>query len=511
MRRKIVAVLIGVMLGSSICGCGSQEKTYTQSEVDQMMKDAGKGTESDSEEADKDNADNENADTEDADSTAAAADSENEKTTDEAESKNTVATDGLYRTNESFTMFESQPELEETVILDQDDVKITVTGISYNNSPSVTVQFENNTDKNLKFHTGTIGYGWGSVNGYMAGGFLNEEIAAGKKANAKLTLQSDELMMLGIRDLSEFQIGFEIEDDDYKDYIRMEPVTVKLQGDYDYSEEAFVKSITNQYIADEVGFDLEYLTEDTLFDSNDIKVNVAAVVATGKGEEALMLEMENTGKKPLVASTCDIALNGIRLSNGTWENTPINPGKKAVSLIKLESVIPDELVSMADFSEIGEISLGIEVKDESYDSIADPERITITVPDRNTSTEIAGTEVYDGNGIKLYSVGKIDDASEYSGDVHMFFLVENTGSENRGVDVSYKGNAVNGFVVDISAYSIEVEPGEKGIIDAWIWDYNKEDCEIEKADDITSVDLALDFRDKDWHSVGEDMVSFEYK
>lgn len=490
MKKRAAMLMLGVVLAVSITACGgSKEKTYTQSEVDAMM--AGKSdSKTDSEEIEETK--------------------EEVEEVKEEETLSASVTNDIYTKNESITMFASEAEVEETVLLDENDVKITVTDISYGYSPEIVLQFENNTDKELEFYTGTIGYSWNSVNGYMTSGYMNETISPGKKVKGKISLNTDELMMMGIQDISELQIGFHIEDENNDEYINMDPVTVKTTNTYDYSKETFVDAMTNQFVADKVGYSLNYISEDVLYDANGIKVNAVALVEKSNENEALLLEIENTGADPLVAGTADIAINGVVVSSGTWDNTRINPGKKAISTVDLNSILETEFKDVLGISEIGEISLNIEVKDRNYDEIADPERITIAVPDRSAEISVDGEEVYNGNDLKITSLGKMDDPSEYSEEVHFLFLVENTGSEERGIDVDYDGNAINGFMVDLSAYSKTIGAGQKAFLDVYIFEHNKEDCGIETADDVTDLDLAISIRDKDWHEISEENITVAY-
>lgn len=64
--------------------------------------------------------------------------------------------------------FDPTATLEETVLVDEDNVKITATGLKYTAyEVKVSLTIENNTDKSLSFRSGTMGYSCNSVNGYM--------------------------------------------------------------------------------------------------------------------------------------------------------------------------------------------------------------------------------------------------------------------------------------------------------------------------------------------------------
>lgn len=61
--------------------------------------------------------------------------------------------------------FDPTATLEETVLVDESNVKITATGLKYTAyEVKVSLTLENNTDKNLSFRNGTMGYSCNSVN-----------------------------------------------------------------------------------------------------------------------------------------------------------------------------------------------------------------------------------------------------------------------------------------------------------------------------------------------------------
>ena len=64
--------------------------------------------------------------------------------------------------------FQKTAMIEETVLYDAQDVRITATGLSYNNtSVDINLDIENNSNKDLSFTACTLGYSCNSVNGYM--------------------------------------------------------------------------------------------------------------------------------------------------------------------------------------------------------------------------------------------------------------------------------------------------------------------------------------------------------
>ena len=108
--------------------------------------------------------------------------------------------------------FNQDATIEETVMYDEGDVKITATGLSYSNyDVKLELMIENNTDKDLEFVSGSMGYSCNSVNGIMTNdGYLLCDVAAGKKANDSISFDFDQLMLYGINEIADIEIGFDI-------------------------------------------------------------------------------------------------------------------------------------------------------------------------------------------------------------------------------------------------------------------------------------------------------------
>lgn len=98
----------------------------------------------------------------------------------------------------SVEMFSSQATIEETVLVDESDVKITATGLSYTDySAELSLLIENNTDLDLSFYSGTAGYSCNAVNGYMSDeGYMNVDVSAGKKATEDISFDASSLAIM---------------------------------------------------------------------------------------------------------------------------------------------------------------------------------------------------------------------------------------------------------------------------------------------------------------------------
>ena len=135
--------------------------------------------------------------------------------------------------------FKSAANIEETVLVDENDIKITATELNYTDySVELGLLIENNSSVNLSFTSGTLGCDRNAVNGYMVGdGYLNADVSAGKKSHESISFSKDALALYGITEVANIQIGFSVQDDDYEDfYTGMGQVNTSAADSYDYED-----------------------------------------------------------------------------------------------------------------------------------------------------------------------------------------------------------------------------------------------------------------------------------
>lgn len=198
--------------------------------------------------------------------------------------------------------FKQTGEIAETVLYEQNNVKITAMGLTYNNyEANLELNIENNSETDLEIRSGTMAYCCNSVNGYMVEmGYLNCEVAAGKKANDTIKYSYSSLQMYGINEIADIEIGFDIDAadifDDEFDEIYTGPCAVEtsISDSYDYSVSTFHEAMNDAAIQGEFGITLNYIAEEKLFDNSGICVISEVVAANKDGERVMFLEVENS-------------------------------------------------------------------------------------------------------------------------------------------------------------------------------------------------------------------------
>lgn len=97
-----------------------------------------------------------------------------------------------------------QVEIEETVLLDQDGVRVTATGFNPSGwyGPEISVLIENSTASSI-----TVQARYAAVNGAMVYPILSCDVAAGKKANDAISISQADLDAAGIKNIQFIELG----------------------------------------------------------------------------------------------------------------------------------------------------------------------------------------------------------------------------------------------------------------------------------------------------------------
>ena len=408
----------------------------------------------------------------------------------------------------------TQAGIEETVLVDEKDVKITATKLEYSSyDVELSILIENNSAQDLSFRSGTMGYSCNSVNGYMiAGGYLNADITAGMKSNETVTFDTEELSVFGITEIADICIGFDIEDSELETYLETGPRQVKTSaaGTYDYGADTYREMISDSALPTAFGFTVDAFTEEALYDQNNVRVLSTALVTNRDGEKLLFLEAENTGDELVILEAGDFCVNGLQIESGAWTNDTINPGCRRVMILELFTMMNENFWPLLGLDEIGEVAFSLVQLDTEYDPLSSAQMLTVSVPGQNASFNKDGDEVYAGNGVRIVSMGLEPDDSSYSSNVYAVFLVENTGTEAATVKDQYDSLSVNGFMTDYFCPGCTLGPGASAVLSIRIDEDSLAENGIAGLEAIETVKLTFQIRDGDYDTVDEPAVTAMY-
>lgn len=400
--------------------------------------------------------------------------------------------------DETMGLFKTSATIEETVLVDEGGVKITATGLTYTNySVDLALTIENNSGKNLSFVTGSLGYICNSVNGYMVNdGYLNCDVTDGKKANDSISFSYDSLLLYGIDEIADMEIGFSMTDEEYDTtYSGPRPLKTSAFDAHDHSTGRYQETITSRAAMNTYGYEMLYFSQDALYEQNGVKLLSSGIMDIGENGTTLLLELENTTGSMVYVSTSDIAINGLLMNSSTWSSDAINPGKIGIVTVELSSVLDPEYWNVYGITDVGSVSLSLGQRDEEGLEIAAETPVEIVIPGVNASFDASGTEVYNSNGLRIVSKALLEDPSDHSADLHVLLLAENTSGKTLTVADVYDSLSVNGFMADYSFYSRELANGESAILKIDLWESSLEENQIASPSDIQEIEVRFEIRE----------------
>ena len=183
--------------------------------------------------------------------------------------------------------------LAETVLFDQDGIRITATGLSTDSlfGPELNLLVENDNAQNI-----VVQPNYCMVNGYMMDGLLSADVAAGKKANDTLDFLSNALARCGIETITDIELDLVVSDgDSWQTLYETGPVILQTSAAGQY---------TQTY--DDSG--------EEIYNQNGIRV-VAKSVNDDLFGMGIKFYLENNTDKAVIVNADNVSVNGYMMTD----------------------------------------------------------------------------------------------------------------------------------------------------------------------------------------------------
>lgn len=418
--------------------------------------------------------------------------------TESAVSQSESAVAALAPPDKTLALFNKSATLSETVLVEENGVKITAIGLTYTAySVDLELTIENNSGKDLTFISGSLGYSCNSINGIMVNeGYLNCDVASGKKANDVMSFDYDTLQFYGINEIADMEIAFDMTDDEYNStYSGPCPLKTSAADTHDYSANLYQETITSVAAMNTFGYEMVCFGQDAIYDQNGVILRSSGILRNQDGKTALLLELENTTDSMVYMGTSNIKINDLVVSSSTWSRDAINPGKRRVVEVQLSSVFNSSCWSTYGITEVGSVALSLEQFSEEGVPLAAKTPVAVIVPGASVSVDAAGSEIYNGNGLRIVSKAVQEDPSDFSADLQLLLLAENTSGRTLTIADTYDSLSVNGVMTDYSFYSQELADGESTALVVRLWESSLEDNQITSSADVQEVEMGFEIRE----------------
>ncbi len=403
--------------------------------------------------------------------------------------------------------FDQSAKIDETVLVDSQGVKITATELTFEKyyGAVLSLLIENSNEFDITVVSGSISSDWNYVNGYMAGGYVYEEVAAGKKAISQMRIDLDKLKLLGMKGISEIGIAFLVQKEDHSTLLESDIVSIEtsFKGD---SDTGFIDTIQDSSLQKEFGLKVDYISEEIPFESNIISIESVSLITNSSAEQRIFLDVNNHSDQPIRVQTSNIVINGVVIENGIWNSEMIAPGKKSIIEINYQSMACDEnLISLLGISPLCSAEIAINVNDKEGNSIEQPDPLQIRLSDKDVSAIDQAVEVYNENDVRILYLGTVKDSQAYSDDMYIAFLVTNNAADDRRIDIEYNSLSVNGFMANSLDFDGTVKAGKTGLLILELMDPSK--IHINAPDEIESIEFGFEIKDVKHHKIANGTVT----
>lgn len=246
----------------------------------------------------------------------------------------------------------NEVSIEEMVLVDEQGVKITATGIEINELEGYDVKLliENNSGKDLTFQCLS-----GSVNGYMMDPVMSVDVPNGKKSNDYMSISNYDLAECGIDTIAEMEVAFTMfEMESWASFMDTDSVMIQTSAAGTYQQKY-----------DDSG--------EVAYDSNDVKI-----VVKGWDEEATILGpgmvvyIDNNSDRKITVQAKDLSINGFMME--AYGAFNVNPGKHAIGTIS----VTESNLTENNISKIEDVECYFHVYDyESWETLVDTDKVTL--------------------------------------------------------------------------------------------------------------------------------------
>lgn len=277
--------------------------------------------------------------------------------------------------------FNSEPTIEETVLVDESGVKITATGIEYGNyKAELGLKIENTTDTEIDIG----GNGAMTVNNFTIPAWISYDVPASETIEDTVNIDLDELKLRGIYEIATIGMHLTIDDDDFNTLAETNvSISTSIADTYVANDMSYQNSITDPQTADQYGYEVLNWNTDTIFDQYGVQFTSVALLKNSDDERYMLIEIVNSNDTAIVVSLGNMNISGKNVVDGTISAVDIFEQSIGVITVQIDRDIEyyledDNSVDAAYFDNLSEIDLEVNVY-TAQDTIIQDEPLTISV------------------------------------------------------------------------------------------------------------------------------------
>lgn len=279
--------------------------------------------------------------------------------------------------------FDFNATVEPTVLVDNDQLRISVLGLTFSNDQACfEIEVENRTALEISARTNTLGYAANSINEYMIpDGWTIVDVPAGQTVADEVVFNVSGLKIYGITEIAEVGFGFDVSNEEYDDVFRgyfVVPTSASSQHEFD--QDAYRRALESAALQTQLGFSLASFSSDVLFEQSGVSLVSEALLTNSGGEKALNLEFVNATDGELMVSVRDVAIDGSTVYEGAWNGVTLAPGKRGFVDLNLTRLIDQaDDPSAFDLEGLESCGMAVSVRDANGNTIVDATNVEVSL------------------------------------------------------------------------------------------------------------------------------------
>ena len=422
--------------------------------------------------------------------------------------------DGDEETDERY--FYMDTTIEETVIYDANDVKITAKKLDFSSWIAwVDLLVENNSDEKRYFTSDTYGDEYNSVNGYMTdGGWFRFDIEPGESEEVSAKFDYDELILLGIHEIADITLDIRIRGDKLEG-VNTGPLQIKTSAydSYNYADDTYVKMISDNDRLKTLDHSVNYFSEDKLYDKDGVSLISEAIVKDEEDNDILFLEFKNDSEKLVFTEVTVISVNGLVTEKQTLpDKYAVGSGKICAAKLSFSGLMDKNLWEAYGIKEIDSVTFDLRILDEDEEEIGSADNISITAPDSDNGFDNSGDEIYNKNDFRIISKKAVDHSSKYIDRMYLCLLAENNGTDDIVISGVKDSFSLNGYKVNFyisHTNSVTVPAGKTAVLTLALDEGPQSQAYISAVEDIKEYEITFEIRNKQTKETEEAAVSVQ--
>ncbi len=280
----------------------------------------------------------------------------------------------------SMVTFDRSHFIEETVLYDSGDIKITAVNITYQYYYAViSLLIENHSQSEYEVRSENMC----SVNGMMIDTFegIYCDVEAGTSVSEEIKFDYRSLLMSGINKIADVQFAMYLQpESDLFEYKFTDLLQVKtdLAGKYKYKNDNLKKAINSKALQYSYEYQVTYDRDDVVYNSNGVSIRSEMMVTDNDGEPTFLLVTKNDTDSIVEVTLNDIKVNGEIIDEGIGTGGYINPGCTALLDLDLDWELKQKNMNLSA-GDIAEIGFSVDVRNREGILFAEPADVSISL------------------------------------------------------------------------------------------------------------------------------------